>query len=779
MGTRLTTRPIGAILLLALAGCAEQPPVDEALAMGKTVADFPTATADVFRGMDDGIALTPDEIEGRNSWMLWTGGNERFWDVMAQRGYGLVDFLKTIDSRRRPQRFAELGLINEPGFREATAPDEFGLYIDGPEGEPPAGVDPAVYGRSTGVLGLRLFPNPQFDAAARARWDPARYYQDPSYYRDPALVRPYRVGMTCGFCHVAFHPLRPPADVANPAWTELSGTIGNQYFRTPRIFGADAGPDNLFHQLLSTSRPGTLDTSIIATDHNNNPNIINSIYQVPARLGVAVEEPVEGGALLLTADGGERRRVPHVLVDGADSVGVQAALNRVYVNIGTFSEEWLRDHNPVIGFRPPRPFRIELARANSVYWQVTERRSLKVAQYLARASGPMYLRNAPGGEGYLTTDTALLDRGKRAFAERCMACHSSKRPSDGVERRPEDFASWARSDTFLDWARAEVMKPDFLQDNFLSTDARYPVTLLQTNAARALQNNAVAGGIWEEFSSITYKRTASVGSIQVYDPFAGRDVAFDMPAGGPGFYRVPTLVAIWAGAPFLHNNALGDYTGDPSVEGRMRAFEDAMTRMFWEAKRPGSIARTTTRSWLTFPAAYVPVLVEGLVPQARMFLRYPWLLPLALILIAAAIWRRARRAGGSKGRRGGRLAGALVAGVAVILLPVNWFAAGLMGDLRVGPFPAGIPVGVIANLDPAAPPTRLLPALWTMHRVMSRIESEGLADADAARLFEAEAAPGLRALSKSPDWVEDRGHYFASDLPDEDKRGLIEFLKTF
>jgi hypothetical protein len=66
-----------------------------------------------------------------------------------------------------------------------------------------------------------------------------------------------------------------------------------------------------------------------------------------------------------------------------------------------------------------------------------------------------------------------------------------------------------------------------------------------------------------------------------------------------------------------------------------------------------------------------------------------------------------------------------------------------------------------------------------MHRVMARIEAEGLTDEDAARLFEAEAAPGLRALSKSPDWVEDRGHYFASDLPDEDKRGLIAFLKTF
>ena len=32
---------------------------------------------------------------------------------------------------------------------------------------------------------------------------------------------------------------------------------------------------------------------------------------------------------------------PRVLKDGADSVGVLGALNRVYLNIGLFSEEWL------------------------------------------------------------------------------------------------------------------------------------------------------------------------------------------------------------------------------------------------------------------------------------------------------------------------------------------------------------------------------------------------------------------------------------------------------
>ena len=36
---------------------------------------------------------------------------------------------------------------------------------------------------------------------------------------------------------------------------------------------------------------------------------------------------------------------PRVLKDGSDSVGALGALNRVYLNIGLFSEEWLRHFN--------------------------------------------------------------------------------------------------------------------------------------------------------------------------------------------------------------------------------------------------------------------------------------------------------------------------------------------------------------------------------------------------------------------------------------------------
>ena len=39
--------------------------------------------------------------------------------------------------------------------------------------------------------------------------------------------------------------------------------------------------------------------------------------------------------------------------------------------------------------------------------------------------------------------------------------------------------------------------------------------------------------------------------------------------------------------------------------------------------------------------------------------------------------------------------------------------------------------------------------------------------------------PDLIAANKCPDFIEDKGHYFGTDLPDSDKRALIEYLKTF
>ena len=50
---------------------------------------------------------------------------------------------------------------------------------------------------------------------------------------------------------------------------------------------------------------------------------------------------------------------------------------------------------------------------------------------------------------------------------------------------------------------------------------------------------------------------------------------------------------------------------------------------------------------------------------------------------------------------------------------------------------------------------------------------------EAKALMQAELVEDLLKASKCPDLVEDRGHYYGTTLPDDDKRALIEFLKTF
>ena len=159
--------------LLLNSGCKSKPAVsliDDG--GGRTTNDFPELAEDVFKKMDGGIALSPDEVKGRNTWNLWCGGNEQFWDRMTHDGHGLFDLLKTIDTRKRGSRFKEMGLINQPGYKQASKPDKNGLWLDepsSPETAEPASIRADVFGRASGVMGFRIFDNPDFkgDAAQR------------------------------------------------------------------------------------------------------------------------------------------------------------------------------------------------------------------------------------------------------------------------------------------------------------------------------------------------------------------------------------------------------------------------------------------------------------------------------------------------------------------------------------------------------------------------------------------------------------------------------------
>ena len=800
----------GMIICLAIGGCHREAGhvQDEARLAGRDAASFPAADEDYFHNMDGAIPLTADEIKGRNMWLVWTGGDDKMWDTLTATSVGTLDLLKTISSypgmaASRANRWNYLGLVNEPCFRQAAQPnpDRYGLWLDTRDSS--CAVDPfenetkypgvkigargknisaaSYYGYASGIVGLRLFPNPDFDEAAAKRWDPARYYTDPSYYNDRKLVRPYRVGMSCAFCHVGPNPVKPPDDPENPKWENLSSNVGAQYFWVSRILAWNPDMSSFPIQLFHTSRPGTLDTSLISSDNINNPRTMNAVYALPARMQAAsrwgkesltggqlnnkqLNDFIHAGPLTQFFQPPSTVMTPHVLKDGSDSVGVLAALNRVYLNIGLFSEEWLLHFRPLVGGAPITPIEISVANKNSAYWEATQQQTSDMALFFLKSTSPHLLKDAPGGASHLTKDATQLDHGKTVFAERCARCHSSKIPTPAEGLDPNGcsgkdymncwnkYWTWTKTEGFKSKMKEIVHQKDFLEDNYLSIDQRVPVTLLQTNACSPLATNALAGNIWDNFSSQSYKDLPSVGTITVYNPFTGDPRDYTMPAGGRGYTRPPSLLSLWSTAPFLLNNTVGDFNPNPSVEARMGAFQDAIEKMLWPEKRdkdsllpdkiPGMIDRTTETSYIRIARGFLPDYLKPLLSPGQRF------------------------------------------------FPVLFGYDGI----SLGPIPKGTPVGLLANLDllgeGLGPEEKLkhqekvLDLLIKMKHDLASLPANA-SDEDARKSF-LNLVPDLLALSKCPDYVVNRGHYFGTSyfaeeppLSDEDKRALIEFLKTF
>jgi hypothetical protein len=808
--------------------------LDEAKRAGRLAATFPQGDEDYFHDLDNGIALTPDEITGRNMWMLWTGGNDRFWDAITTSSLGTFDLLKVVTSHPsqtycngkcdRDSRWRWLGAINEPCFEKPAGPDpeRFGLWLDvrskdcppdpfeneakyrgvkiGARGQPigngkslPVG---SYFGYATGIVGLRLFPNPDFDEKAAKNWDSERYYTDETYYNDPKLVRPYRVGMTCGFCHVGPNPIHPPADPNHPRWAELNSTVGAQYLWMDRVFVYSADKTDFFYQLVHSYPVGTMDTSLVSTDYIDNPRTMNAIYSLEPRLQLSHrwgKETLKDGEL-------DNRQLPeffdtpnvswspHVLKDASDSVGVLGALNRVYINIGLYSEDWLTHFNPFVGGKPITPIKIKDAEQNSIYWQATEAGTPAMAQFLHKTARPDRLEDAPGGKEFLTTDDTVLRRGKVAFADFCARCHSSKLPDfawkaldpGGCSGR-DYLKCWKRywdltkTPEFAKKMREIVLATDFLQNNYLSNDARVPVTLLRTNACSSLATNAVRNNIWDDFSSSSYKDLPSVGKITVQDPFTGAYWPYPMPGGGRGYTRVPSLVSIWSTAPFLLNNQLGSFNDDPSVRSRMKSFQISIEQLLWPEKRvrdtqlgdklEGFIVRTDERSWVRIPKRDIPEEVSNLFSS----------LPSPLLrLVKDPITR---------------------------LFDED-------GVFTIGPFPKGLPINLAANYrlladydaDDFWAKAEHFKNLLDLKRKLleNSLPPAGASDEELLGWIKNLREP-LLSLSKCPDFVVNRGHYFGTakfndtaDLSDDeksfgpepvlsedDKLSLIEFIKTF
>jgi hypothetical protein len=802
---------------------------------------------------------TADQKIGRDTWFFYTGGTQRFYRILSQFGgqSGIsIDFFRLLATKPE-DRFRKIGLINEPNF-EGKVEDEYGFIVDAWKGDPVPGAypsDPPHYGMPTGVVGLRKFPNPAFTAAMDAAWKKDKKASVRNYFANPGKAEPpYIVGITCGLCHVAFDPLNPPSDPVKPRWENLAANMGNQYLRegdlffgAGRIVGGDANhdpnqpddpyatagldPSSFLYQYGHTQQPGTSETSRFSYDFINNPNTINQIFNIGNRASFYETTPT-----------GVKQITNHVLKDGADSIGIHAALLRVYINIGSEGDYW-SDHlwNPATG-TTQTPFSIdevrlaaglitplddaakarkaELLKAYSQLgqeWKETEHRVPFLVSYLASYT-PYMLASIMEADGktpkYISKDQSQLSRGALAFADKCAYCHSNKQP----------FYPLTSEDDRKRFFRELVPSDIFLAGNTLSDDVRYPFNYpgMNINAARSLATNAIDGDIWANFSSKDYKALPPVGFVKLTNPFgpggAPMTTEFVAPGGGRGYYRTAALNSMWATAPYLHNNSVGrpPYLDpdsqasvvDPkaiTVEGRIAMFEDGMDQLLNPAKRRPMIKVTSADSSLTkgmpgvermITTALVGAANNAVEDVIRTIVEDEFAksgLPLgSKPTLVGAIDDLVGRLKSDFGRPQtivsdiasfNREIGAKIDGYikSIILekLQANPAIAKLLTSIQ-----ARIEqeiVGVVQRVAGAIASKFTIPKGTPLNLILNL--NIGKAPYALGAYLKNSNNPGALAkslieLSGCPDLVENHGHTYGSELSDADKRALIEYLKT-
>lgn len=232
-------------------------------------------------------------------------------------------------------------------------------------------------------------------------------------------------------------------------------------------------------------------------------------------------------------------------------------------------------------------------------------------------------------------------------------------------------------------------------------------------------------------------------------PVTGELSWYDMPAGGRGYTRPPSLVSVWSTAPFLVNNTLGKFEWKGDVPSRMASFNDSITKLLWPERREGE-EQVKTLSGLSHPG-----FIERL-PEKGYLMTDPGYLP-------------------------GFIQWLPKSDIANRALPNVFYK----GKARLGPFPKGTPISLVSNID-----LQQLGGVLKFGISFQRyLEAVGPDDSDdvTARKF-APLVPQLLEISKCRDYIVNKGHYFGTQylpasegepgLSDADKLALIEYLKT-
>ncbi len=631
--------------------------------------------------------LTPAERAGREIWFYATAFNDRFYTYSyPQRLGGYIDWFKILGAERKGDLFQAWGAIPDPdccvpgedgcpaksraktyGFQWCPGDDELLAAVGKADYRDPAcDFDDSPFnmstphgakdqrqnscdlkfGTSTGVLGLRKFPNPRFDKAkwealngSTGSWDGytealSQDDDDPdariSRLFDGSVEPPFRIGMACGACHIAYDPLNPPADANNPKWENIKGLVGNQYSRVSQMLASGMSQHRIEWQLIAVTRPGTVDTSALPMDTISNPGTMNAIINFARR--PLHEHRIVKWHKAASCEAGapesecwcepdrenkcwQRREsvemVPNVLKGGEDSIGVLEAIQRVYFNIGSCAEQCWLNHIPDMRAVDPNqrnygqtPLDIGQCRRDCASFRAIEDRLEDVLAFFLHER-PADLWKARGLSGPDELETQLdaeffpgaVDLGRTVFAQKCAACHSTQAP-------PFENADFLATDP----------NDPTLRLDWLSNEKPIRASLIGTYPARALHSNHMPSRVWEQYASKTlWERPVDDKLPEL------------MKGSGRGYYRAPSLLSAWAYAPFMLNNGIGpevcgkpsdpdvDYyvspyvdendkpvadapacrPFDPSVDGRWALYKDSMELLLNPQKRGRKVFLTT------------------------------------------------------------------------------------------------------------------------------------------------------------------------------------------
>ncbi|PTQ91320.1 hypothetical protein [Agitococcus lubricus] len=547
-------------------------------------------------------AMRDQVRRGRDVWFKGTFGNQDENMLLQSRVVGKENmYYPWLDTRTRSQRFTKWGLINDPDCVQGDASTNWYDKCQDPH--------------SSGVLGYRkYYADPIKDGAGKVVYDPQTAPYSETEIKEN---KRYVIGHPCVQCHVGFDPTNPPDNPNQPKWENLSATIGNQHIRQPMAFFQGAPSNHLANQAVLAGRLGTIDTSLVASDWQHNPGTQNNIMDFHNKrlFEHVMRDPVTGEV--------KKAMTRHVLKGGEDSVGEHLALIRVYVNIGMCTEECWTPNFPYPGQFFGRgtkqsPMRIMQCANQCDAWNYADSKMDDLAAFLI-TGGPTYLmaaRDKDNTLGKQYIDLKVVPRGHDVFAQECASCHSSKFAPANIRADKNALAKFYEGHVFgkedywqHEFSDAKRLDPNFISkylakdgsgvlrpkqfaekgvfgQDWLGNDERTPFNIVGTNMCRALHDNHNKGHIWEEFASETYQNSPSPGSVkQVFNRvlplIGGLSLGERKIEGGAGYLRNISLLSVWATAPFLHNNAIGEVTflpdGSPdyTLSGRIKQFEMA------------------------------------------------------------------------------------------------------------------------------------------------------------------------------------------------------------